>query len=77
MSTSAVSSVLHYSESSPHDVTKAGTCIYWVDATNFYEWEFRTRLKVSGLAEKEDKLQEATMKIVEGLRGSAFVVHKK
>ena len=42
-------------------MTKAGTYIYWGDATNFYEWEFRTRLSVLGLAEEEDKLQEATM----------------
>ena len=46
--------------------------MYWGNATSYYEWEFRTRLSILGT--KEDFYQDTVAKIVEGLRGDAFVV---
>ena len=46
--------------------------MYWGDATSYYEWEFRTRLSVMGT--KEDFYHDTVAKILEGLRGDAFVL---
>ena len=69
---SAVSSVLYSRGDSFHQETKTGSYVYWGDAMNFHEWEFRTRLRVQG--KKDDSLVDAISKAVEGLRGDAFVV---
>ena len=53
--------------------TKSGKYVYWGDATNYYEWEFRTRLPVLGTRDNY-YYQDTIAKIVEGLRGDAFVV---
>ena len=74
---SAVASVLHPKAGSANFAaeTKSGAMIYWGDAANFHEWEFKTRLR---LQNKEDKSQYTTQMsmVVEGLRGDAFVVAK-
>ena len=70
---SAVSSVLyHRGDAHSTQETKNGSYIYNGDASNFHEWEFRTRLRVAG---KTDHFYtEAVSKVVEGLRGDAFIV---
>ena len=71
--TSAVSSVLYYSDSIKHEVTKAGAYVYHGDAASFYEWEFRTSLR-TGAIKDGDKLNEEMTKVIEALRGDGFVV---
>ena len=70
---SAVSSVL-YHRGDVHQTkeTKSGSFIYWGEAANYHEWEFRTRLRVS--QKKLDAYVDAVNKVVEGLRGDAFIV---
>ena len=46
--------------------------MYHGDAGSFHEWEFRTQLRVKG--KKEEFYVEAVSKVVDGLRGDAFVV---
>ena len=70
-SSSAVSSVLFARGESFHQETKLGSYVYWGDASNYHEWEFRTRLRVHG--KEEHFYTEAVSKVVDGLRGDAFV----
>ena len=42
-----------------------------MDAANFHEWEFRTRLRIAG--KTGDHLIEAMSKVCDVLRGDAFV----
>ncbi len=72
MATSTVSSVLYTNEAATYELTKSGKYVYWGDATSYYEWEFRTRLSILGT--KDDFGHDTVVKIVEGLRGDAFVV---
>ena len=69
---SAVSSVLYSYGTSSDQETKAGSYIYGGDASSFHEWEFRTRLRVKGRT--EDRYAEAVSKVIDGLRGDAFIV---
>ena len=69
---SAVSSVLFSRGENLHQETKGGSCVYWGNASNFHEWEFRTRPRVAG--KKSEPYVEAIFKVVDGLRGDAFVV---
>ena len=69
---SAVSSVLYSRGEHSHQETKGGSYVYWGDASNFHEWEFRTRLRLAG--KKSDHYVDAISKVVEGLRGDAFLV---
>ena len=70
---SAVSSVVyHRGETRQTQETKGGSFIYHGDAPKYHEWEFRTRLRVS--QKKADAYTEAVNKVVEGLRGDAFIV---
>ena len=69
---SAVSSVLHNAASGAYSETKQGAYIYWGDAGNFHEWEFRTKLRLKG-GSKADYADRMS-KVVDGLRGDAFVV---
>ena len=70
---SAVSPVIYpRGEGRQTQETKGGSFIYWGDASNYHEWEFRTRLRVS--QKKADAYVEAVNKVVEGLRGDAFIV---
>ena len=70
-SSSAVSSVHFALGDSFHQETKTGSYVYWDDASNYHEWEFRTRLRVQG--KRDDAYIEAASKVVDGLRGDAFV----
>ena len=70
-SSSAVSSVLFARGDSFHQETKTGSYVYWGDASNYHEWEFRTKLRMQG--KRGDSYIEAASKIVDGLRGDAFV----
>ena len=64
--------MLHATGISPFQETKSGSYIYYGDAASFHEWEFRTRLRVKG--KKEEYYAEAMSKVVDGLRGDAFVI---
>ena len=68
---SAVSSVLHH-QGTTYIETKQGSYVYHGDAGSFHEWEFRTQLRVRG--KKEEFYAEAVSKVVDGLRGDAFIV---
>ena len=72
-SSSAVSSVVyHRGEARQTQETKGGSFMYWGDAPNYHEWEFRTRLRV--WQKTKEAYAEAVNKVVEGLRGDAFIV---
>ncbi len=73
MASLSVSSVL-FSQSmeSSYKETKQGTYVYKGDAMNYYEWEFRTKLRVA--SKTDDQYKDAVSKVVDGLRGDAFVV---
>ena len=76
---SAVASVLHTKGTEGSmTFTKAGSLIYHANASDFHEWEFRTRLKIAATDESDRHEYAKTMsKIIEGLRGDAFVVAKQ
>ena len=74
---SAVASLLFSRGGERHDVTKSGSYVYTGEAGTYHEWEFRTRLKVIAAGDDPDKYAEAMAKVVEGLRGEAFVVAKE
>ena len=73
LQSSAVSSVL-YSRGNTgwHEETRSGAHIYSGEAHSFHEWSFRTRLFVRG--KTGDAYTNAAAKVVDGLRGDAFVV---
>ena len=71
---SAVASVLFTRGGDTHEVTKSGSYIYHGDASQYHEWEFRTRLRVKASGNDEDKYAEAMSKVVDGLRGDAFII---
>ena len=72
MASSAVSSALYLRDAAGnHAETRSGAYIYHGDAASFYEWEFRTRLRIAG--EIGDQYIEAMSKVWDGLRGDAFV----
>ena len=54
MATSAASSVFFYREFS-YESTNSGSYVYHGDAMSFHKWEFRTKSKVMGKADKECK----------------------
>ena len=55
-----------------YNETKTGSFVYHGDATNFHEWEFRTQLRSHG--KRGDQYVDIASKVVDGLRGDAFVV---
>ena len=70
---SAVSSVLYNRGDRAHnEETKSGSYVYSGDATNYHEWEFRTKLRMKG--KNAEQYPEAVSKIMEGLRGDAFII---
>ena len=76
MASSAVSSALHLRDAAGnHAETRSGAYIYHGDAASFYEWEFRTRLRIAG--EIDDQYIEAMSKVWDGLRGDAFVAARE
>ena len=69
----SISSVLFSaSNSAEYKETKVGTYVYKGDGINFYEWEFRTKLRIA--RKTGEHYVDAVSKIVDGLRGDAFVV---
>ena len=73
----AVASVLFTRGGDRHEVTKSGSYIYHGDASQYHEWEFRTRLRVKAAGDGEDRYAEAMSKVVAGLRGDAFIIAKE
>ena len=74
---SAVASVLFSRGGVHHQVTKSGSYIYHGDAATFHEWEFRTRLRVRTAGIDPDRYADAMSKVVDGLRGDAFIIAKE
>ena len=73
---SAVASVLFTRGGEGHQVTKSGSYIYWGDAAHFHEWVFRTELRARAAGVDPTKYAEVMSKIVDGLRGEAFIAAK-
>ena len=73
---SAVASVLFTRGGDGHQVTKSGSYIYYGDAANFHEWVFRTELRAKTAGTDPTKYAEIMSKIVDGLRGEAFIAAK-
>ena len=59
------------------EITKGGSYVYWGTPGDFYEWEFRTRLRAKAAGKDDEKYADMMGKIIEGLRGEAFVVAKE
>ena len=74
---SAVAAVLYSRSADKHEVTKSGSYIYYGDASQYHEWEFRTRLPAKAACDKEGLYAEAMPKVVDGLRGDAFIITKE
>ena len=74
---SAVASVLFTRGGDHTQVTKSGSYIYHGDAATFHEWEFRTRLRVKTAGTDPDRYADAMSKVVDGLRGDAFIIAKE
>ena len=74
---SAVASVLYSKGSNVCEVTKSGSYVYHGDASTYHEWEFRTRLRVKAAGDDPEKYAEAMSKVVDGLRGDAFIIAKE
>ena len=73
MASFSISSVLFSaSASAEYKETKQGTYVYKGDGINFYEWEFCTKLRIAG--KTGEHYTDAVSKILDGLRGDAFVV---
>ena len=75
---SAVASVLH-SGGKRHnlEVTESGSYIYKGDASNFHEWEFRTRLCLKAAGDNINRYAEHMSNVVDGMIGDAFVVARE
>ena len=73
---SAVASVLFSRGGDGHQVTKSGSYIYWGDPSNFHEWVFRTELRAKAAGTDPVKYAEVMSRIVDGLRGAAFIAAK-
>ena len=74
---SAVASVLYSRGAERHDTTKSGSYVYDGNAGTFHEWEFRTRLRVKASGDDPDRYADAMSKVVDGLRGEAFIIAKE
>ena len=75
---SAVASVL-YSRGGTHpaEITKSGSYVFGGDASAYHECEFRTRLRIRAAGDDPKFYAEAMSKVVDGLRGEAFIVAKE
>ena len=60
-----------------HEITKSGSYIYENQASNYHEWEFRTKLKMKAAGQEQDRYAEAMSKVLDGLRGESFIVAKE
>ena len=57
--------------------TKNGSYIFGGIATDFHEWEFRTKVRIAAVKkDNDDDRRVVVSKIIEGLRGDAFQVAK-
>ena len=56
--------------------TKTGILLYDGKASEFHEWEFRTRLRIRSAGTDAEDYAKSMSKIVEGLKGNAFTVAK-
>ena len=76
---SAVASVLYARGTGNNniEVTKSGSYIYYGHASNFHEWEFRTRLRLKAAGDDDNRYAEQMSRVVDGLRDDAFVVAKE
>ncbi len=75
---SAVASVLFTRGNDAHvQITKSGSYIYDGKASDYHEWEFRTRLRMKAAGNDERFYAEAMSKVVGGLRGEAFIIAKE
>ena len=74
---SAVASVLFTRGGDRHEVTKSGSYIYHGDASQYHEWEFRTRLRVKAAGRDPERYADVMSKVVDGLRGDAFIIAKE
>ena len=75
---SAVTSVLHTGGMRNNiEVTKAGSYIYRGDASNFHEWEFRTRLRLKAAGDDEGRYAEQMSKVVDGLQGDVLTAARE
>ena len=63
-----------YTNDGPKE-TKSGSYIFSGSVHEFHEWEFRTKLRLQSVTKDED-LPWTVQKIVEGLRGDAFLIAK-
>jgi hypothetical protein len=59
------------------EVTEGGSYIYRGDASNFHEWEFRTRLCLKAAGDNINRYAEHMSNVVDGMIGDAFVVAKE
>ena len=57
-------------------MTKSGSYIYWGDAANYHEWVFRTELRARAAGTDPVKYADTMSRIVDGLRGEAFIAAK-
>ena len=55
--------------------TKSGSYIFSGSVHDFHEWEFRTKLRLQSVTKPED-MPFVVQKVVEGLRGDAFLIAK-
>ena len=52
--------------------TRDGACVYSGDASQYHEWEFKTRLKLTGCT--KDFFPKTMAQVISGLRGDAFTL---
>ena len=69
----AVSSVMYSQNHSSFTETKNGSYVFWGGAHEYHEWEFGIRFKTASYRDAELYV-EAVSRVVDGLRGEAFVV---
>ena len=75
---SAVASVLYSRGGShPAETTKSGSYVFSGDASTYHEWQFRIRLRVKAAGDEPRFYAEAMSKVVDRLRGEAFIVAKE
>ena len=75
---SAVASVLFSRGNDAHvQITKSGSYIYDGKASDYHEWEFRIGLRMKAAGTDERFYAEAMSKVIDGLRGEAFIIAKE
>ena len=72
MASFSVSSVLYAASAADYKDTKQGTYVYKGDGLSYYEWGFRTKLRVAN--KHGEHYTDAVSRIADGLRCDAFTV---